>query len=178
MRWNLSFIPLLPFFLFATQKSENDMPPPRLPTRCRRTFTKKVTTYKRCTGWGINLLLSFPPESTCLNIFHLLNTAISDLTLDNSFLKHFIVVSLLCCFRGSNNRHDESSRERRNANRYLYPQREWERESERQRRERVFNSSSWDLAFWKTSIEILEELEWDFDQSIQRVLSLLQLQFS
>ena len=136
MRWNLSFIPLLPFFLFATQKSENDMPPPRLPTRCRRTFTKKVTTYKRCTGWGINLLLSFPPESTCLNIFHLLNTAFSDLTLDNSFLKHFIIVSLLCCFRGSSNRHDESSRERRNANRYLYPQREWEREREWERGER------------------------------------------
>ena len=103
------------------------------PTRCCRTFTEKVTTYKRPTGWGINLLLSFPPESTCLNIFDLLNTAIGDLTLDNSFSKHFIVVSLLCCFRGSNNRHDESSRERRNANRYLYPQREKEREREWER---------------------------------------------
>ena len=125
------------FFFLLRKKVRTTCPP----TRCCRTFTEKVTTYKRCTGWGINLLLSFPPESTCLNIFHFLNTAISDLTFDNSFLKHFIVVSLLCCFRGSNNRHDESSRERRNANRNLYPHREWERG------ERVFNSSSWDLAF-------------------------------
>ena len=173
MRWKSFFIPLLPFFLFATQKSEDDMPP--FPPQVSPDLYRKSNYIQKMYRMRYKFTSLLPSR---INMSKHFSPFKYRLTLDNSFLKHFIIVSLLCCFRGSNNRHDESSRERRNANRYLYPQREWERESERQRRERVFNSSSWDLAFWKTSIEILEELEWDFDQSIQRVLSLLQLQFS